>query len=225
MTSARSPRRRGDVNRLGFAVQLGTVRYLGRFLENSAVAPAQVVGWTAREIGVAASTDLAGYGEGEWRWEHQAEIRRTYDYRPFSAPGVEPELVEWLRARAWVTAESSRSLFARASEFLMGRRILLPGWSTLWRFVGAASESADERGWTMLAGTLNGEQRERLERLLRVTAGHRVTELERLRMAPVEPTIKGLIAALERLRELRVLAAGLEALPHPDGRGRAPARR
>jgi hypothetical protein len=44
-------------------------------------------------------------------------------------------------------------------------------------------------------------------------------------MAPVEPTIKGLIAALERLRELRVLAAGLEALPHPDGRGRAPARR
>jgi Domain of unknown function (DUF4158) len=210
-------RRRGDVNRLGFAVQLGTVRYLGRFLENSAVAPAQVVGWTAREIGVAASTDLAGYGEGEWRWEHQAEIRRTYDYRPFSAPGVEPELVEWLRARAWVTAESSRSLFARASEFLMGRRILLPGWSTLWRFVGAASESADERGWTMLAGTLNGEQRERLERLLRVTAGHRVTELERLRMAPVEPTIKGLIAALERLRELRVLAAGLaglEALPH-----------
>src|ERR1019366_6385243 len=50
-----------------------------------------------------------------------------------------------------------------------------------------------------------------------VTAGHRVTELERLRMAPVEPTIKGLIAALERLRELRALAdglGGLEALPH-----------
>jgi hypothetical protein len=118
-------RRRGDVNRLGFAVQLGTVRYLGRFLENPAVAPAQVVAWTAREIGIAASVDLAGYGEGEWRWAHQAEIRRTYDYRPFSTPGIEPELVECLRARAWVTAESSRSLFARASEFLMSRRVLL----------------------------------------------------------------------------------------------------
>jgi Domain of unknown function (DUF4158) len=34
-------RRRGDVNRLGFAVQLGTVRYLGRFLKNPAVAPEQ----------------------------------------------------------------------------------------------------------------------------------------------------------------------------------------
>jgi hypothetical protein len=129
-----------------------------------------------------------------------------------SSEGVEPELVEWLRARAWVTAESSRALFARAAELLMGRRILLPGWSTLWRLVGAARESADERGWS----TLTAEQRARLERLLRVTAGHRLTDLERLRMAPVEPTIKGLIAALERLRELRVLAdglGGLEALP------------
>ncbi len=210
-------RRRGDINRLGFAVQLGTVRYLGRFLENPAGVPEQVVAWAAREIGVAASTDLAGYGEGEWRWAHQVEIRGIYGYRPFSTPGVEAELVQWLRARAWVTAESSRTLFARASELLIGRRILLPGWSTLWRLVGAARESADERGWSMLAGTLNEAQRERLEGLLHVTAGHHVTELERLRMAPVEPTIKGLIAALERLRELRVLAnglAGLQALPH-----------
>ena len=66
------------------------MRYLGRFLENPAGAPEQVVAWTAREIGVAASTDLAGYSEGEWRWAHQAEIRRAYGYRPFSAPEVEP---------------------------------------------------------------------------------------------------------------------------------------
>lgn len=58
-------------------MQLGTVRYLGRFLENPAEAPEQVVHWTAREIGVAPGTNLAGYGEGEARWDHQAEIRNT----------------------------------------------------------------------------------------------------------------------------------------------------
>jgi hypothetical protein len=160
--------------------------------------------------------DLTSYPEGEWRWSHQAEIRRIYAYRLFSSEGVEPELVEWLKARAWVTAESSRALFARASELLVDRRVLLPGWSTLWRLVGSARESADERGWSMLAATLTDGQRARLERLLHVTAGNRLTDLERLRMASVEPTIKGLIAALERLRELRVLAdglGGLEALP------------
>jgi hypothetical protein len=120
-------RRRGDANRLGFAVQLGTVRHLGRFLENPAAVPAQVAAWTAREIGVSPSTELAGYAEGEWRWSHQAEIRRLYGYQPFSSAGVEPELVEWLRARAWVTAESSRVLFARASELLMGRRFSCQG--------------------------------------------------------------------------------------------------
>ena len=44
--------RSGDVSRLGFAVQPGTLRYLGRFLENSADVPASVLGWTIREIGV-----------------------------------------------------------------------------------------------------------------------------------------------------------------------------
>lgn len=205
-------RRRTDASRLGFAVQLGTVRYLGRFLEDPAAVPAGVTHWTARELGVPAGTDLASYGRGEWRWTHQEEIRREYGYRPFGAPGVEGELVVWLRARAWVSAESHPVLFARAAEHLMGAKVLLPGASTLWRLVGTAREHADERGWAILADTLTGEQRGRLETLLAVVGGRRESELERLRRPAVEPTAAGLIATLERLRELRAVAAGLSGL-------------
>jgi Domain of unknown function (DUF4158)/Phage integrase family len=51
---ARIAVRRSEINRLGFALQLGTVRYLGRFLENPAEVPVSVLGWTARELAVQA---------------------------------------------------------------------------------------------------------------------------------------------------------------------------
>jgi hypothetical protein len=103
-------------------------------------------------------------------------------------------------------------LFARAVEHLIAAKILLPGASTVWRLVGGAREHANERGWALLAAGLTEEQRARLEALLTLVGGRRESELERLRRAPVEPTVAGLIAALQRVGELRTLADGLGGL-------------
>src|SRR5450631_1266955 len=46
-------RRRREPNRLGFALQLGTVRYLGRFLEDPSEVPPQVVRYVAGKLGIA----------------------------------------------------------------------------------------------------------------------------------------------------------------------------
>jgi hypothetical protein len=45
-------------------VQLGTVRYLGRFLEDPCTVPEQVVRWVAHELGVDPS-GLGAYARGE----------------------------------------------------------------------------------------------------------------------------------------------------------------
>ncbi len=77
--------RRSDHQCLGFAVQLGTVRFLGTFLDDPTDVPPGVVGYLATQLGIANPACLARYRDRPpTRWEHAAEIKRAYGYRDFS---------------------------------------------------------------------------------------------------------------------------------------------
>src|SRR3954465_10540484 len=91
--------RRGDHTRLGFAVHLGTVRFLGTFLADLTEVPPGVVAHLNRQLGIADAGGLERYAAGEKRWDHAAEIRRHYRYRDFHE-GAEPAaLSRWLGVR------------------------------------------------------------------------------------------------------------------------------
>jgi len=217
--------RRGDHNRLGFALQLGTVRFLGTFLDNPVEVPDAVVAHVARQIAITDLTCLARYGAGETRWDHANEIKAAYGYRDFSDQPGHSRLIRWLYAHAWVSADRPSLLFDLATAWLVERKVLLPGVSVLAREVAQARDRAAARLWRVLAAAPDAGQRERLEALLVVPEGERQSHLDRLRRASTRVSGPSLVAALGRLDEIRAIGVtGLDLSQVPAGRLKALAR-
>ena len=95
-------KRRGQHNRLGFAVQLGTVRFLGTFLTDPLDVPWSVVDCVAVQLDVADASVITRYTEREkTAYEHAWEIRDGYGYCSFSDAGAQEQLREFMDGRAW----------------------------------------------------------------------------------------------------------------------------
>ena len=194
-------RRRGDHNRVGFGLQLGTVRYLGLFLADPTDVPTPVVDYVAEQVGAADPSCVKRYlARRTTRFEHAAEIADAFGYRDFDT-AVE-ELGAWIDDRAWTTGDGPTALQAGAIAWLRERRILLPGPSTLRRLVGHTRDAATQRLWDALSGRLTAGQAAALESLLTVPDGARVSALERLRQGPTAASGKAMVAALDRIDEV-----------------------
>lgn len=94
-------RRRGGHNRIGFAIQLSTVRYLGIFLEDPMDVPAAVLHSLAKQLRIESIGDTSAYGTGEQRWLHATEIREIYGYVEFTDQRAGFRLTRWLYALCW----------------------------------------------------------------------------------------------------------------------------
>jgi hypothetical protein len=111
-------RRRTDHTRLGFALQLGTVRFLGTFLPDPTDVPANVATYVAHQLGLQDAVSLARYHSRDTHWDHATEIQHEYGYRDFHDPGEMFRLVRWLYTRAWLSAERPSVLFDLATARL-----------------------------------------------------------------------------------------------------------
>src|SRR5947207_14868605 len=126
--------RRHPHTRLGFALQLCTVRFLGTFLSDPTDVPHSVVLSLASQLGISDPTVLHRYREGLMRHDHVHEIMAEYGYHDFSSQPEHFRFLRWLYTRAWWSEERLTVLFDLSMARLIDRKVLLPGVSVLDRW-------------------------------------------------------------------------------------------
>jgi hypothetical protein len=189
--------KRGDANRLGFVLQLTTLRYLGKFLDDPLDVPVVVLDDVAAQLGIADPSCVKAYSQRvNTKWEHQREIRQCTGWRDYGEGSA--ELAQWLDRRCWNTGETSAQLFYGAIGWLRQRQIELPGLARLMQDVSGARSAAEARLRHELVSQINGRQATFLLSLLDVDPKTNKSALEVLRRRPVEQTVTGLIKALRR---------------------------
>ena len=195
--------RRGDANRLGFAIQLGLLRHPGIALaEDTEVAP-ELVSWMASRLAVSpdAWTD---YGEREeTRQEHGREIRAYLGMSTFGIADFR-QLVEHVGN---VAAQTDKGLLLvmSARDFLRTRRVALPGVSVIERACAQALTKANRNIYATLGSHLSVEHQKHLDGLLLRRPESSSTEIGWLRQAPLRANARSMNEHIDRLTAWRAL--------------------
>ena len=199
-------RRRGPHLRLGFALQMVTVRYLGCFLTDPLEVPIEVLDLVAGQLGIADASCVKRYTDREkTRLDHVWEIARVFELTDFASAAAELEAK--VEARAWNSGDGPTAIFHYAVRWLRENDVLLPGISTLTRLVARVRDAATQRLFDTLYQLPTPALRAALDLLLEVPPEERVSELERWRTGPTKASGPGLVQALNLVAEIR--AAGL----------------
>ncbi|MFI5635042.1 DUF4158 domain-containing protein [Streptomyces sp. NPDC051664] len=206
-------KRRGDHSRLGFALQMCTVRYIGRFLPDDPLdVPWAVVEYLGEQLGIEDVSCVKQYTERKpTAYEHAWEIRDAYEYHEYDDPEWGRKFRTFLHGRAWTHAEGPVALFNQAVGWLRRHRVLLPGVWVLARKVSEVRTVAEKR----LHATVARAARRADEALpgdlvatLVTPEGSRFSELERLRRPPTRTTGTAFARALERVDEISAFQLG-----------------
>jgi hypothetical protein len=197
--------RHSAANRLGAAVQLCSLPWLGFVPDDVASAPPVAVARLSERLRIPVG-DLAGYGDREQtRTDHLREVARYLGWR--LAEELEwKELDEFLFARA-MEHDPPKLLFRLGCEYLASSRVIRPGVVNVLMRVAAAREKARAETWQRVAHLVGPTRAAELDELLVVDPLLGFTRLHWLGRGATQPSPAAVTVELEKLRYLRSLDA------------------
>lgn len=203
---AQLPMKSKNYNRLGFALQLCTLRYLGFCPDDLMTAPLSVISYVANQINVDAEV-ISFYSQREQtRTEHLTKILKYLGFRKASKKDIET-LSIWLNERA-LEHNKPILLFYMSCERLYSEKIVRLGVTSLERMVITAIQQADETTYQHLKFLMTEDRNLFLDNLLISDKETYRTKLFWLRQEATSNTPKSILKTIDKLIFLR--KAGVE---------------
>jgi TnpA family transposase len=210
---------RGPENRLGLAVSLCALRFLGFVPDGIASIPDEALGFVSRQVDAEAHELLAYGARAQTRSDHLQLVLDQLGWRRADEPDRE-RLAAWLIERA-VEHDTPTTLMGLLGEHLRARSVMRPPVETLTRMIATARANAHRRVDQLLADQLPPDRRRELDALLDGGSGQTSTVAD-LRGRAARTGVKEALGQVERYRRLIALgAAEIDVSMLPPARRRA----
>jgi TnpA family transposase len=195
-------RRTGEQNRLGFALLLCSLRFLGFVPENLGTIPAEITQYLAGQLNI----DEKVFPSYQRVRTRQTQIQEILTYTNFRrAAKIDLESLEkWLLQRA-LEHDKPSFLLNSAIEKLYAEKIFRPGLSVLERLVLKAREEAAGETYRLLLPILDSETKTNLDKLGEIEKGRKQSNLVWLRQPAVSFSADAILQNIEKIKFLREL--------------------
>ncbi|MCU0570086.1 MAG: DUF4158 domain-containing protein [Oculatellaceae cyanobacterium Prado106] len=191
---------RGAANRLGFALQLSTLRFLGFCPGQGEAVPFSVLQYLAQQLAIdPAAIDRYGC-RAQTRRHHRLAVEQYLGFQGCS-PGVLAHLQAWLIQRA-LEHDKPSLLLELAMQKLHQDKIVRPGLSTLERLVGQVRTQAMQVTFELIQPLLTPHHYRWLDQLLEVDETLAMTRLSWLRRPATINSPRAILKTLEKLQWL-----------------------
>ncbi len=208
--------RRGDHNRLGFAVQLCYLRYPGIALPAETEPPTRLLAFVSQQLTVEADIWPQYAQRQETRREHLMELQAWLGLSPFSGADYQ----RFMEPITELAQQTDRGLVLAEAlvERLRQHGVIIPSVAVLERVCSEALTRGTRLIYEALTAPLTEAHRQAFERLLSIRHETTQSTLAWLRQSSGPPRPKHILVHLERLQTVQELAlpAGLEYTVHQN---------
>ena len=200
--------RRGEENRLGFAVQLCYLRFPGRALGVDEYPDAALLELLVKRLGIRAECWDEYAKRPQTRVEHFAELQTWLGLRTFDLSDYR----RWALTVAELAQRTDRGA-ALAEALIAGLRaenIVVPSVDVIERICSEALTNGTRRMHAQLIEPVSATSRYALDDLLVLADGAQFSQLSWLRQAPGTPRARHILAHIERLKTVRAIGIPAE---------------